>query len=127
MKDIEWDSYETVAAIRRLEKTVPVFRDNYIAHTLIGETNEVFVSFLDSKKVVMAACDLLVRLSYGIDSFYLGREKFYMNFLDEKHHQKSSLKSFSCFNIQAHGALRNLIVTVLQTNKQELLKRKLKR
>ena len=84
LKNIAWDSYEIIVARRKLESAIPIFRNNYIAHTLMGETDEISVSYLDAEKVVMAACDLFNRLSYGVDSFYIGKEKSYLKFFDEK-------------------------------------------
>ena len=84
LKDIISDSSEVFAARRNLEYAIPIFRNNYIAHTLTGETDEISVSYLDAEKVVMAACDLLNRLSFGVESFYLGKEKSYLKLFDEK-------------------------------------------
>jgi len=123
--NIEWDSYETVAALRRLKASVPIFRDNYIAHTLIGETDEVYVSFLDSEKVVMAACDLLVRLSYGIDSFYLGKEKFYMNFSDEKTSAEKFLEEFFMFQQTSAWCINKLSCDCTSDEQAEIVKKKI--
>jgi hypothetical protein len=97
LRNIAWNSSEIIAARRRLRDAVPLFRNKHIAHTLMGETEEVLVSYQDSEKVVMAACDLFNRLSYGSESFYLGSEKYYLKFSEEKAASEKYLEEFFLF------------------------------
>lgn len=108
LKGIAWDSSEIVAARRRLKETVPIFRDQYIAHTLMGEIDEVSVSFLDSGKVVVAACDLFNRLSFGLDSFYSCKEKFYLNYIEEKLSSEHFLEEFFLFQQTSAWCIKKL-------------------
>lgn len=108
LKDINWDSSEIVAARRKLECAIPIFRNNYVAHTLMGETEEVSVSYLDAEKVVMAACDLLNRLSFGVDSFYLGKEKSYLKFFDEKTAVEQFIEEFFLFQQTSAWSINKL-------------------
>lgn len=108
LKDTTWDSSEIVAARRRLKETVPVFRNQYIAHTLMGETDEASVSYLDSERVVMAACDLFNKLSFGLDSFYLGKEKYYLNYIDEKSSSEHFLEEFFLFQQTSAWCIKKL-------------------
>lgn len=108
LKNITWDTAEVVSARRRLEDTVPTFRNQYIAHSLIGEIDEVSVSFIDSEKVVMAACDLFSRLGFGLDSFYLGEEKFYLNFIEEKSSSEHFLEDFFLFQQTSAWCIKKL-------------------
>ncbi len=112
LHDVTWDSCEIVAARRRLKEAVPIFRNQFIAHTLMGEIDELSVSLLDSEKVVMASCDLFSRLSYGVDSFYLGKEKFYLNFADEKTASEHFLEEFFLFQQTSAWCINKLDVTV---------------
>lgn len=94
LRNCYWESGETVAARRRIGEAVPTFRTHYIAHTLIGETEELSVSFLDAEKVVMAACDYLGKLSFGLKDFYLGTDRALLNFEEEKVASEGFLEDF---------------------------------
>jgi hypothetical protein len=122
LQDIAWDSCEIVAARRRLKEVVPIFRNKYIAHTLMGEIDEVYVSRLDSEKVVMAACDLFNRLSYGVESFYLGKEKFYLNFADEKTSSEHFLEEFFLFQQTSAWCIKKLDCDCSLDEQMEIVK-----
>lgn len=108
LKDNQWDSPEVEAAKRNLVRNVPALRNHYIAHTLVGEPDEYSVSFLDAEKVVMAACDLLNKLSFGLESFYFGREKFYLNYESEKTSSEQFLEEFFTFQQTSAWCIKEL-------------------
>lgn len=108
LKNITWDTAEVVSARRRLEDAVPTLRNQYIAHSLMGEIDEVSVSFIDIEKVVMAACDLFSRIGFGLDSFYLGEEKYYLNFTEEKSTSEQFLEEFFLFQQTSAWCIKKL-------------------
>ena len=103
-----WDSVEIVAARRRIEEAVPSFRTHYIAHTLVGETEELSVSFLDAEKVIMAACDYLRKLSFELDHFYLGADQALLNFEEEKVASEKFLEDFFRYQLTSAWSVRNI-------------------
>lgn len=115
-----WDNDETIAARRRLEQNVPIFRNRLIAHTLSGETEEVTISFLDAEKVVVAACDLLEKLSYGVDSFYKGVEKWYLKLKEEKTSGEELLEEFFLFQQVSAYCIKEISCTYDVVDKEEL-------
>lgn len=92
--DCKWDSDEIIAARRRLEENVPVFRTHYIAHTLNEDTAELTVSVFDIEKVIVAACDYFLRMSFDIDDLYVGVDRTSLNFQEEKSATENFSESF---------------------------------
>lgn len=108
LKNIAWDSSEIITAKRRLSDAVPIFRHNYIAHTLMGEISEVLVSYQDCEKIIIAACDLFNRLSYATDSFYLGTEKHNLKFMEEKVSSENFFEEFFLFQQTSAWSIKKL-------------------
>lgn len=94
LRDCQWDSNEIVAARRRVEEAVPDFRTHYIAHTLNEDTEELSVSFLDAEKVIMAACEYFLRLSFGVEDFYVESNRTSLNFQAEKEASEKFMENF---------------------------------
>ncbi len=108
LRNCRWDSGETVVAKRRIEEAVPTFRTHYIAHSLVGETTELSVSFLDAEKVVMAACDYLTKLSFGLESFYSGADRALLNFKEEKVAFEGLLEDFFRYQITSAWCVKEV-------------------
>lgn len=119
-----WDAPETIAARKRIEQTVPSFRNHYIAHTLSGETDEYSVSFIDAETVVMAACDLLKQLGFDMDSFYLGKERFYLNFKEEKEASENFLDEFFMYQQISAWCIKEITCTYSFGEPSEIVKSK---
>lgn len=56
----------------------------------------------------MAACDLFSRLGFGLDSFYLREEKFYLNFIEEKSSSEHFLEEFFLFQQTSAWCIKKL-------------------
>ena len=108
LKNITWDSSEIITAKRRLSDAVPIFRHNYIAHTLMGETSEALVSYQDCEKIIIAACDLFNILSYATDSFYLRTEKSNLKFMEEKVSSENFFEEFFLFQQTSAWSIKKL-------------------
>ena len=122
-----WDSGEIVAARRRIEEAVPDFRTHYIAHTLVGETEELSVSFLDAEKVVMAACDYLGKLSFGLDDFYLGADRTLLNFEAEKEASERFLEDFFRYQIISAWCVKEVSCECSQEDHTDIINEEIDR
>jgi len=125
LRDSTWDLPEIVAARRRLEDAVPIFRNNYIAHTLLVKNDEISVSFLDAEKVIMAACELFNKLGYGLDTFYLNQEKFYLNFEEEKKACEKYYEQFFLFQQTSAFCIKNLQCEFNNDKSSKIVKEKI--
>lgn len=122
IKNCCWDSGETVAAMRRINKAAHIFRTYYIAHTLVGETEELSVSFLDAEKVVMAACDYFGKLSFGVEDFYFGTERALLNYGEEKKASERFLEDFFRYQIISARCIEEISCKCMQGEHADIVR-----
>lgn len=79
LKSVSWKNADVIAARKRTEGVIPIFRNTFIAHSLVNDVEELSYSFEDAEKVIMAACDLFSKLDFGASEFYSDEEKANLN------------------------------------------------
>lgn len=127
LKNNSWDSYEIVAARRRLEQSIPIFRTKYIAHMLIGEIDDISTSLIDIEKVVMSACELFEKLSFNVECFYVGKEKFYLNLKSEKIDTENFYEEFFLFQQTSAWCIKKIDCSYKEDIQSELVRKKISR
>lgn len=121
LKSTSWDNSDVVAARRRAEIVVPIFRKNFIAHSLDKDVDELSFSIDDAEKIIMAACDWFSILNFGAEEFYSEDEKANLNHKKEQIACEEIIEEFFLYQYLSSNPIREINCAFKKTEKQDAL------
>lgn len=121
LKSTSWDNPDVVAARRRADAVVPIFRTTFIAHSLKKDVDELSFCVEDAEKVIMAACDLFSKLNFGAEEFYSADEKANLNHQKEQIACEEIIGEFFLYQYLSSYPIREIDCTFANDEKQDAL------